>query len=53
MEEAERLCERVLILDHGRILANDLVAKLMQQYGNLEAAFMQLTGRGLRDGTEA
>ena len=53
MEEAERLCDRVLILDHGRILANDSVANLMQQYENLEAAFMQLTGRALRDGTEA
>jgi ABC-2 type transport system ATP-binding protein len=53
MEEAERLCDRVLILDHGRILANDSVANLMRQYENLEAAFMQLTGRALRDGAEA
>jgi len=53
MEEAERLCDRVLILDGGRILANDSVVKLMQQYGNLEAAFMQLTGHALRDGAEA
>jgi ABC-2 type transport system ATP-binding protein len=53
MEEAERLCDRVLILDHGQILANDTVAHLKQQYTNLEAAFMQLTGRALRDGAEA
>jgi ABC-2 type transport system ATP-binding protein len=53
MEEAERLCDRVLILDHGQILANDTVANLMRQYTNLEAAFMQLTGRALRDGAEA
>jgi ABC-2 type transport system ATP-binding protein len=53
MEEAERLCDRVLILDHGRILADDSVANLVQQYENLEAAFMQLTGRELRDGAEA
>jgi ABC-2 type transport system ATP-binding protein len=52
MEEAERLCDRVLILDHGRILANDSVSNLMGQYRNLEAAFMQLTGRALRDGAE-
>ena len=26
MEEAERLCDRVLIMDHGRILADDTVA---------------------------
>jgi ABC-2 type transport system ATP-binding protein len=53
MEEAERLCDRVLILDHGRILANDTVAHFKQQYTNLEAAFMQLTGHALRDGAEA
>jgi len=52
MEEAERLCDRVLILDHGRILASDTVAHFKQQYTNLEAAFMQLTGRALRDGAE-
>jgi ABC-2 type transport system ATP-binding protein len=52
MEEAERLCDRVLILDHGQILANDTVAHLKQQYSNLEAAFMKLTGRALRDGAE-
>jgi ABC-2 type transport system ATP-binding protein len=53
MEEAERLCDRILILDHGRILASDSVAGFKQQYSNLEAAFMQLTGRALRDGAEA
>ena len=53
MEEAERLCDRVLILDHGQILANDSVANLLRQYTNLEDAFMQLTGRALRDGADA
>jgi ABC-2 type transport system ATP-binding protein len=53
MEEAERLCERVLILDRGRILADDTVAYFKRQYANLEAAFMQLTGRALRDGADA
>jgi ABC-2 type transport system ATP-binding protein len=49
MEEAERLCDRVLILDHGKVLANDTVAHFKQRFSNLEAAFMQLTGRALRD----
>jgi ABC-2 type transport system ATP-binding protein len=53
MEEAERLCDRVLILDHGQILADDSVAHLIGEFGNLESAFMRLTGRALRDGTEA
>ena len=53
MEEAERLCDRVLILDHGRILADDTVAGFKRQYLNLEAAFMRLTGLALRDGAGA
>jgi len=53
MEEAERLCDRVLVMDRGRILAADSVPALRQRYGNLEAAFMQLTGRALRDGADA
>jgi ABC-2 type transport system ATP-binding protein len=52
MEEAERLCDRVLILDHGRVLANETVSHFKQQYSNLEAAFMQLTGRALRDAAQ-
>jgi ABC-2 type transport system ATP-binding protein len=31
MEEAERLCDRVLILDHGRIIALDSPAALVQK----------------------
>jgi ABC-2 type transport system ATP-binding protein len=52
MEEAERLCDRVVIIDHGRVLADDTVSHLKEQYTNLEAAFMQLTGRALRDGAD-
>ncbi|HXC58884.1 MAG TPA: ABC transporter ATP-binding protein [Steroidobacteraceae bacterium] len=53
MEEAERLCERVLIMDHGRILADDSVTALKAQHGNLEQAFLALTGRALRDAAES
>jgi ABC-2 type transport system ATP-binding protein len=53
MEEAQRLCDRVLILDQGKILADDTVENFNRQYANLETAFMQLTGRTLRDGTSA
>ncbi len=52
MEEAERLCDRVLIMDHGHVLADDTVAALKAQHGNLEQAFLHLTGRALRDGAE-
>lgn len=33
MEEAERLCDRVAIMDHGRILAVDTVPKLIAAHG--------------------
>jgi linearmycin/streptolysin S transport system ATP-binding protein len=52
MEEAERLCDRVLIMDHGRVLADDDIAALKAAHGNLEQAFLNLTGRGLRDAAE-
>jgi ABC-2 type transport system ATP-binding protein len=52
MEEAERLCERVLIMDQGRILADDSVASLKATHGNLEQAFLRLTGHALRDAAE-
>ncbi|OFN77801.1 multidrug ABC transporter ATP-binding protein [Corynebacterium sp. HMSC070E08] len=32
MEEAERLCDRVAIIDHGRLIALDTVASLIQQH---------------------
>jgi ABC-2 type transport system ATP-binding protein len=33
MEEAQRLCDRVGIIDHGKLLALDSVAKLIQTHG--------------------
>jgi linearmycin/streptolysin S transport system ATP-binding protein len=33
MEEAERLCDRVAIMDRGRILALDTVDRLIEQHG--------------------
>jgi ABC-2 type transport system ATP-binding protein len=33
MEEAERLCDRVLIMDHGQIIALDTPEKLIQNLG--------------------
>ncbi len=31
MEEAERLCERIVIMDHGKVIANDTLAGLYRQ----------------------
>ena len=33
MEEAERLCDRVGIMDHGKLLALDTVDALIKQHG--------------------
>jgi ABC-2 type transport system ATP-binding protein len=35
MEEAERLCDRIVIIDHGRVIASDTVRGL---YGLLPAS---------------
>jgi ABC-2 type transport system ATP-binding protein len=58
MEEAETLCNRVAIIDHGRVMALDTpkalieslgTAKVVTHHGTLEDVFMALTGRHLRD----
>ena len=62
MEEAEELCDRVAIMDQGRIVAMDtpqaLIGYLLakgfhkdraEQAANLEDVFLDLTGRALRD----
>ena len=63
MDEAERLCERVAIVDHGRVIALGSPAELIETIGSkhhpppvqrttsatLEDVFMVLTGRTLRD----
>ena len=50
MEEAER-CDRVAILDHGKLLALGAPADLVRQRNarNLEQVFLGLTGHDLRD----
>ncbi|MEZ4441283.1 MAG: ABC transporter ATP-binding protein [Polyangiaceae bacterium] len=84
MEEVEALCERVAIVDHGRVIAEDSlealvatsaaqsftvelregcalgtlerelaslpVAAIRENRRSLEQVFLELTGRGLRDG---
>ena len=54
MEEADRLCRRVAIMDAGKIMAMDTPQALKKQIGDdehatLEAVFLKLTGRSLRD----
>jgi lipooligosaccharide transport system ATP-binding protein len=48
MEEAEKLCDRVAIMDEGKIITIDTPQKLIEIHGgNLEEVFLKLTGRHL------
>lgn len=62
LDEAELLCDRVAIMDQGKIIALDTPKKLIKQLldrgftkeqkveqANLEDVFIDLTGKGLRD----
>ena len=57
MEEAERLADRIVVIDHGRVVANDTLSGMQSlvpagvagERVTLEAVFLSLTGRSLRD----
>ncbi len=56
MEEVERMADRIVVIDHGRVIADDTLAGLHQRVPgvegerpSLEAVFLTLTGRSLRD----
>ncbi|GAA1903025.1 hypothetical protein GCM10009716_11180 [Streptomyces sodiiphilus] len=50
MDEAQTLCDRVAVMDRGRILRIGPPAELIRELGvaNLEDVFLQLTGREYR-----
>jgi ABC-2 type transport system ATP-binding protein len=51
MEEAEELCDRVGVIDHGKLIALGTPKELVAKHGvrNLEEVFIQLTGRNMRE----
>ena len=53
MEEAERVAQRIAIIDHGKIAATGTAAELKAQTGtdSLEQAFLKLTGTSIRSET--
>src|SRR5437588_9003905 len=56
LQEAEVLCDRVVVIDHGRVLAEGTPADLIRIHagprGSPEAAFMRLTGKRLEEDEE-
>ena len=59
LDEAERLCDRLIILDRGRILAEGTPAALRAAHGlsgdgsSLEDVFLRLTGKSFDDDSES
>jgi lipooligosaccharide transport system ATP-binding protein len=51
MEEADRICDRLAIVDDGRIVAEGSPAELKERYSQqtLEGVFLHITGHGLRE----
>ncbi len=50
MEEAENMCDRVAIMDSGKIIIIETPAKLIELHGgNLEQVYLKLTGKYLKD----
>jgi lipooligosaccharide transport system ATP-binding protein len=50
IEEAEILCDRVAIMDLGKIVTIDTPSRLMSLHGgNLEDVYLKLTGRPLKE----
>ncbi|HEY6720921.1 MAG TPA: ABC transporter ATP-binding protein, partial [Burkholderiales bacterium] len=49
MEEVEAICDRVAIIDHGRVLVSGALSEVIRGGPGLQELFMQLTHRSLRD----
>jgi ABC-2 type transport system ATP-binding protein len=51
MDEADRVAQRIAVIDHGKIVAQGTSAELKQQTNSesLEQAFLALTGSSIRD----
>jgi ABC-2 type transport system ATP-binding protein len=51
MDEADRVAQRIAVIDHGRIVAQGTPQELKEQTGadSLEQAFLSLTGSSIRD----
>jgi ABC-2 type transport system ATP-binding protein len=52
IEEAETLCDRVAIIDYGKVIALGTPQQLIKEHGvkNLEEVFLKITGRKITEG---
>ncbi len=52
IEEAEKLCDRVAIIDYGKLIEIGNPKELIEKYSvnNLEEVFMKITGRRIMEG---
>ncbi|MFI6502514.1 ABC transporter ATP-binding protein [Nonomuraea typhae] len=53
LDEADALCDRIVIIDHGRVVAEGSPAELKSGGRTLDEAFLDITGRSLREDTPA
>jgi ABC-2 type transport system ATP-binding protein len=51
MEEAERICDRLVIMDLGKIVADGAPGELRERYDQptLEGVFLAVAGHSLRE----
>ncbi len=51
MEEAEKIAQRISVIDHGKIIASGTAVELKEKAGanTLEEAFLKLTGNSIRE----
>ncbi len=45
--EVAQICNKVAIIDHGKLLAYDSISELEKKYQSLEGAYLELTGGSL------
>jgi ABC-2 type transport system ATP-binding protein len=49
MEEAEKLCDYIIIMDNGIVLREGTLSQLLEGHSNLDDLFVSLTGRQINE----